>query len=185
MARTQEIPAYLQSEEAFKSVISYGQREKVVQGNERKFGVSGKYTGETHQNLAIIRYLQDNPKARAEWEARLNITQAALGTLKQETEGKKGFFGRLFGKGGEKKTVASVAGGNNYFAKETRNEGEINTQGSKAIEASEKERIFMDINNELVRAWRKDIGGHIITGGLLGMIESRTSNLNKALQTIE
>ncbi len=43
----------------------------------------------------------------------------------------------------------------------------------------------MDINNELVRAWRKDIGGRIITGGLLGMIESRTSNLNKALRVIE
>lgn len=55
----------------------------------------------------------------------------------------------------------------------------------KAIEASDKEREFMDINNELVRAWRKDIGGRIITGGLLGMIESRTSNLNKALRVIE
>lgn len=78
-----------------------------------------------------------------------------------------------------------MAAGNNYFAQENRNDGEINAQGAKAVEASEKERVFMDINNELVRAWRKDIGGRIITGGLLGMIESRTSNLNKALRTIE
>lgn len=31
MARTQEIPAYLQSEEAFKSVISYEKRKEMVQ----------------------------------------------------------------------------------------------------------------------------------------------------------
>lgn len=43
----------------------------------------------------------------------------------------------------------------------------------------------MDINNEMVRAWRKDIGGKLITGGLLGLLTSRTSNLNKALRTIE
>lgn len=43
----------------------------------------------------------------------------------------------------------------------------------------------MDINNEMVRAWRKDIGSRLITGGLLGLLQSRTSNLNKALRTIE
>ncbi len=43
----------------------------------------------------------------------------------------------------------------------------------------------MDINNEMVKAWRKDIGSHLITGGLLGLLESRTSNLNKALRSIE
>lgn len=86
MAKVQEIPAYLQSEEAFKSVANYEQRKSVVSGNERKYGVSGKYTGETHQNLAVIRYLQDNPRARSEWEARLGITQAALSSLRHETQ---------------------------------------------------------------------------------------------------
>lgn len=43
----------------------------------------------------------------------------------------------------------------------------------------------MDINNEMVRAWRKDIGSRLITGGLLGLLQSRTSNLNKALRNIE
>ncbi len=43
----------------------------------------------------------------------------------------------------------------------------------------------MDINNEMVTAWRKDIGGKLITGGLLGLLSSRTSNLNKALRNIE
>ncbi len=89
MARAQEIPAYLQSEEAFKSVISYGQRKEIVQGNERKFGVTGTYTGETHQNIALMEYLKNNPSKRAEWEARLGITKVALGTLKQEYEAPK------------------------------------------------------------------------------------------------
>ncbi len=53
------------------------------------------------------------------------------------------------------------------------------------MNASEKERIFMDINNEMVVGWRKDIGGRLITGGLLGLLQSRTSNLNKALNNIE
>lgn len=43
----------------------------------------------------------------------------------------------------------------------------------------------MDINNEMVKAWRKDIGSRLITGGLLGLLQSRTSNLNKALRNIE
>ncbi len=43
----------------------------------------------------------------------------------------------------------------------------------------------MDINNEMVSAWRKDIGGKLITGGLLGLLTSRTSNLNKALRNID
>ncbi len=43
----------------------------------------------------------------------------------------------------------------------------------------------MDINNEMVRAWRKDIGGRLITGGLLGLLQSRTSNLNKAIRSID
>ena len=37
MARTQEIPAYLQNEEAFKSVFpDYNKREKAVQGKEKQ-----------------------------------------------------------------------------------------------------------------------------------------------------
>lgn len=43
----------------------------------------------------------------------------------------------------------------------------------------------MDINNEMVQAWRKDIGGRLITGGLLGLLQSRTSNLNKAIRNID
>ncbi len=43
MARSQEIPAYLQSEEALKSVASYAQRKEFVKGNERAYGISREY----------------------------------------------------------------------------------------------------------------------------------------------
>jgi len=43
----------------------------------------------------------------------------------------------------------------------------------------------MDINNEMVGAWRKDIGGKLVTGGLIGLLTNRTSNLNKALRSID
>lgn len=37
----------------------------------------------------------------------------------------------------------------------------------------------------MVHAWRKDIGSRLITGGLLGLLQSRTSNLNKAIRSID
>ncbi len=148
--------------------------------------MSGTYTGETHQNLALIRYLQDNPRARQEWERQLGITRAQLDGLRQEyeTQKKPGFWGRLFGRG-EERRVQEASRGNDYFKREKRTDAEMNAQGGRAVEASERERIFMDVNNLLVKAWRADIGNQMITGGLLGMLFSRTSNLNKALKKIE
>lgn len=179
------IPTYLQSVEAFERSASYSQRKAAIQGRESTYNVSGTYTGQQHQNEALIRFLQDNPSKRAEWESVLGITQEGLQGLSQEYESTKGtWFGRLFAKGN--RSVRETSRDNTFFNKKTNSADQVNAQGGKAIEASEKERVFMDINNELVGAWRKDIGGKLVTGGLLGLIwPGRTSNLNKALQNIE
>lgn len=177
------IPAYLQSVEAFERV-NFDQRKAAIQGREGTYNVSGRYTGQQHQNEALIRFLQDNPKKRAEFESILGITQEGLQGLSQEYESTKGkWFGRLFAKGN--RNLRETSKDNTFFDKKTNSTGEINAQGGKAIEANEKERIFMDINNEMVSAWRKDIGGKLVTGGLLGLLWNRTSNLNKALRNIE
>lgn len=178
------IPAYLQSVDAFERSVSYAQRKAAVQGREAAYNISGTYTGQQHQNEALIRFLQDNPSKRAEWEAVHGLTHDNLQWLSQEYESTKGRpFGRLFARGD--RSVRETSRDNTFFKKKTNSAGEINAQGGKAIEASEKERVFMDINNEMVSAWRKDIGGKLITGGLLGLLTSRTSNLNKALRNIE
>lgn len=81
--------------------------------------------------------------------------------------------------------MREISKDNTFFENKHYTAEQINAQGSKALDASEKERVFMDINNEMVRAWRKDIGSRLITGGLLGLLTSRTSNLNKALINID
>lgn len=89
MARAQEIPAYLQSEEAFKNVASYSQRKALVQGNERRYNISERYTGQTHQNIALMDFLKNNPKVREQFEQQIGITRESLSQLRQEFESTK------------------------------------------------------------------------------------------------
>ncbi len=184
-----EIPAYLSSLQAFEGSVSYDKRENIVQNNEKAWWVKWRYVGDSKQNMDLIRFLQDNPRKRAEWETRVGLTQESLKHLKGEYEStkRKGFFGRVFSrdKASERK-FNDVAKGGNPFKKKTESTKNINTQWGKAIEALSREEMFTDINNELVRAWRKDIRGKLITGGAIGLLlGNRTSALNKAIQNIE
>ncbi len=76
--------------------IPYNQREKVIQGHEKEFGIEGRYVGRWSQNRQLLASLKTNPdlleKFRWEKDQVTNLTGKSLRNLKQVVvnESKKG-----------------------------------------------------------------------------------------------